>query len=207
MKNMNHVLYINLNRRTDRKQHVERQLSLLGITGTRMPAVFHKKGYLGCIMSHIQCIQHAQAQQWESVCIMEDDITFTNTDVFNKSLSHVLNKQWDVLLLGTNMAPPFEQIDEYHARVFNAQTTTGYIVKQHYYETLLKNYQESLALLTEHSVKSLYAIDIYWKRLQKTDLWYVLTPLTVVQLPGYSDIENAYTDYSRAMLLKKDVYR
>ena len=200
---MDHVLYINLNHRTDRRKHMERQLSLLGICGTRMPAVFHKRGYLGCIMSHIQCIQHAQSQCWESVCIMEDDITFTNVDVFKTSLSKV-STNWDVLLLGTNMAPPFEQIDEYHARVFNAQTTTGYIVKQHYYETLLQNYQESLALLTKHSVKSLYAIDIYWKRLQKKDLWYVLTPLTVVQLPGYSDIENGYTDYSRAMLATKD---
>jgi len=200
---MDHVLYINLNHRTDRKQHVEQQLSLLGITGTRMPAILNKHGALGCIMSHIQCIEHAKTQQWESVCIMEDDITFTNIEVFNKSLSHIPTT-WDVLLLGTNMAPPFEKINEHYARVFNAQTTTGYIVKQHYYDTLLKNYQESLLLLTKFQIKSLYAIDIYWKRLQKNDLWYVLTPLTIVQLPGYSDIENGYTDYSRAMLATKD---
>ena len=201
---MDHILYINLNHRTDRKEHVERQLSLLGLTGTRMPAVLHKQGALGCMMSHIQCIEHAKLHQWESVCVMEDDITFTNLEVFNKSLSHVMNQHWDVLLLGTNMAPPFEQIDEHHAQVFNAQTTTGYIVKQHYYDTLLNNYQESLALFTKLPIKSLYAIDIYWKRLQQRDQWYVLTPLTVVQLPGYSDIENGYTDYSRAMLAKKD---
>jgi GR25 family glycosyltransferase involved in LPS biosynthesis len=201
---MDHILYINLNHRTDRKKHVERQLSLLGLTGTRMPAILHKQGALGCIMSHIKCLEHAKLHQWKTICIMEDDITFTNIEVFKTSLSHV-STNWDVLLLGTNMAPPFEQIDEHHARVFNAQTTTGYIVKEHYYDTLLKNYQESLALFTKFQIKSLYAIDIYWKRLQKNDQWYVLTPLTVVQLPGYSDIENGYADYSRAMLAKKDM--
>lgn len=202
---MDHILYINLNHRTDRKKHVEHQLSLLGVTGTRMRASFHKNGALGCIMSHIQCIEHAKINQWESVCVMEDDITFTNPTIFQQSLTHFLNKsEWDVLLLGSNMAPPFEQIDEHHARVFNAQTTTGYIVKQHYYDTLLKNYKESLALLTTLSYKPLYAIDMYWKRLQQQDKWYILTPLTIIQLPGYSDIEHGYTDYSRAMLSKKD---
>jgi len=182
---MDHVLYINLNHRKDRKEHVERQLSLLGITGTRMPAILPKNGALGCIM--------------------EDDIMFTNIDVFKTSLSHVLPTKWDVLLLGTNMAPPFEQIDEHHARVFNAQTTTGYIVKQHYYETLLNNFKESLERFSKFPIKSLYAIDIYWKQLQKRDQWYVLTPLTIIQIPGYSDIEHAYLDYSRAMLAKKDI--
>ena len=202
---MDHVLYINLNHRVDRKEHVERQLSLLGIKGTRMPAILHKNGAIGCIMSHIKCIEHAMLNQWETVCIMEDDIMFTNIDVFKKSLMHVLPTTWDVILLGTNMAPPFEQIDEHHARVFNAQTTTGYIVKQHYYETLLNNFKESLERFSKFPIKSLYAIDIYWKQLQKRDQWYVLTPLTIIQLPGYSDIEHAYLDYSRAMLAKKDI--
>ena len=200
---MDHILYINLNHRMDRKLHIEKQLSLLGVTGTRIPAIFHKRGALGCILSHIQCIEHAKLHKWESVCVLEDDITFTNIDVFKKSLSNVTST-WDVLLLGTNMAPPFEQIDDYHARVFNAQTTTGYIVKQHYYDTLLKNYKESFQLLDRFANPTLYAIDMYWKRLQQRDHWYVLTPLTIIQLPGYSDIERGYTDYSHAMLATKD---
>jgi len=204
---MDHVLYINLNHRTDRRAHVENQLKVLGIMGTRMPAILHKNGALGCIMSHIQCIEHAKLNQWKSVCVVEDDITFTNLDIFKTSLSHFLNESihWDVLLLGSNMAPPFQQIHKYYARVFNAQTTTGYIVKDHYYDTLLKNFNESLVLLTECSNRSLYAIDMYWKRLQNKDQWYILTPLTIVQLPGFSDIENNYTDYSRSMLSTKNI--
>jgi glycosyl transferase family 25 len=204
---MDHVLYINLNHRTDRKEHVEHQLKILGITGTRIPATLHKNGALGCIMSHIRCIEHAKQNQWKSVYVMEDDITFTNPDAFKTSLSYFLNESihWDVLLLGSNMAPPFQQIHEYYARVFNAQTTTGYIVKEHYYDTLLKNFNESLALLTKFSNKSLYAIDMYWKRLQHKDQWYILTPLTIVQLPGFSDIENNYTDYTRSMLSTKNI--
>ena len=170
-----------------------------------MTAVLHKNGAIGCIMSHIQCIEHAKQNQWERVCILEDDFTCTNVEIFKKSLLHFLNTPipWDVLLLGSNMAPPFQQLHECYARVFNAQTTTGYIVNQHYYDTLLNNYKESLSLFQLYLYKPLYAIDMYWKRLQQTDQWYILTPLTIIQLPGFSDIENKYVDYAQAMLSTK----
>jgi hypothetical protein len=41
---------------------------------------------------------------------------------------------------------------------------------------------------------------MYWKRLQVTDKWFLITPLTVVQRPGYSNIEGQHTDYTNMML-------
>jgi hypothetical protein len=45
-----------------------------------------------------------------------------------------------------------------------------------------------------------FAIDIYWKRLQGADRWYIVLPLTVHQLEGYSDIEDRDTNYRDLML-------
>jgi len=45
-----------------------------------------------------------------------------------------------------------------------------------------------------------FAIDMYWKRLQAIDNWYIVLPLTVHQLEGYSDIEERNTNYRDAML-------
>jgi GR25 family glycosyltransferase involved in LPS biosynthesis len=198
---MDHILYINLHTRPDRKDHVEQQLQQLGYTGTRMEAVECVQGAIGCGQSHIQCLEYAQEQQWPYVCIMEDDITFTNPTLFKSQLRKFLLKikQWDVLLLGTNMGFPFRK---HHGclRVFNGQTTTGYIVKQHYYSALLDTFKESVRQLQQEYAPSLYAIDIQWKSLQLTGHWYVLFPLTIVQREDYSNIEGKQVNFIPHML-------
>ena len=45
-----------------------------------------------------------------------------------------------------------------------------------------------------------YAIDIWWKQLQKKDNWYLLIPLNIIQMTGFSDIEKRMTNYSNVML-------
>jgi hypothetical protein len=100
------------------------------------------------------------------------------------------------------MGPPFDKEDGC-LRVFNAQTTTGYIVKHRYYDTLLESFKKSVGyLLTDYNVK-LFAIDIQWKRLQQRDRWYVLYPLTVIQRNDYSDIEKRHVEYGPMMTSTK----
>ena len=198
---MDHILYINLHNRPDRKEHVEQQLHQLGYTGTRMEAVECVQGAIGCGQSHIQCLEYAQSHNWPCVCIMEDDITFTNPTLFKSQLTTFLSrvKQWDVLLLGTNMGFPFQQ-HKGCLRVFNAQTTTGYIVTQPYYSALLDTFNQSVRQLKQEYNPSLYAIDIQWKSLQMNDHWYVLFPLTIVQREDYSNIEEKRVNYIHHML-------
>jgi precorrin-4 methylase len=47
---------------------------------------------------------------------------------------------------------------------------------------------------------SLYAIDKFWFALQNIGKWYLITPVTVIQQEGYSDIEKKRTNYSRIMM-------
>ena len=197
--------YINLNSRVDRKLHVERQLDLLGIRDNvkRFNAIHNINGRIGCSLSHLKCIQMAKEQNMEFVLILEDDVSFLLPDDFvenvNKFLSNLKNK-WDVLLLAGNNLPPFTTNDEVSIRVSHCQTTTGYIVRQHYYDTLIANIKEGVAKLMktpEHHY--FFAIDKYWIHLQKQHRWMLLVPLIVVQRPDYSDIEKRYTDYQRLM--------
>ena len=48
---------------------------------------------------------------------------------------------WDVLIIGGNNVPPYKQYYEYCARVFNCQTTTGYIVKEEFYDVMIDNFK------------------------------------------------------------------
>ena len=45
-----------------------------------------------------------------------------------------------------------------------------------------------------------YAIDKFWIQLQKIHNWFLITPLTVTQRDGFSDIEGRKTNYTRAMV-------
>jgi GR25 family glycosyltransferase involved in LPS biosynthesis len=201
-----HTIYINLEHRKDRLAHVQHELAKLGVpnNGVRFNAVKCANGAIGCTISHIKCLEQAKVQNLPQVFICEDDICFKdpklllqNTAQFNA----VFGDTYDVLIIGGNNLPPYKQFGDFCAQISNCQTTTGYIVKQHYYDTLINNFREGLKKLMENPTnKREFAIDIYWKRLQTSDKWYIVLPLTVHQLEGYSDIEERDTDYRGLML-------
>lgn len=204
MELFEHTLFINLENRTDRLEHSQKEFEKLGIQAERVNAIKMKNGAVGCTMSHIKCIELAKERNYEQVFICEDDIAFLQPDLLKTNISQFYNNDdinWDVLIIGGNNVPPYQQIHDYCARVFYCQTTTGYIVKRHYYDTLLKNFRESAAnLMRNPENKREYALDIYWKRLQIQDFWYMITPPTVTQYENYSDIEECATNYDFLML-------
>lgn len=204
MELLKNILYINLEHRKDRLLNVVTQLEDMKLKGNRFNAIRNKNGAIGCSLSHIKCLQIALENDWEYVCIIEDDIVFSDKKIFMESLNNLKNNfkgDWDVIILGGNNCPPFEYINNNLIKVNNCQTTTGYIVNKKYYSKLINNFKESVSKLMKNpNNKKEYALDIYWKRLQKEDNWYLLTPLTIHQLDDYSDIENRVTTYKDMML-------
>jgi GR25 family glycosyltransferase involved in LPS biosynthesis len=203
IKNIEHAFYINLESRVDRKIHVEQQFSNIGIAATRFNAIKLTNGAIGCSMSHLKCLELAKQNNLEHVLIVEDDIHFLNPDLFKNQLNKFLknHSNFDVVLIAGNNMPPYQKIDDSCVKVYRCQTTTGYIVQRHYYDTMITNIKEGIQKLMknpEHHVQ--YAIDKYWFRLQEKDNWFLITPLTVTQREDYSDIEKRHTNYTRAMV-------
>lgn len=204
------VLYINLDTRPDREIHILQELSKIGITlPHRFPAIKMQNGAIGCTMSHIKCLEMAKSKQWSQVMICEDDAVFSNPDVLIRSMHEFQQDmqrqssptQWDVVLIGANNVPPYHKISDHYVRVSNAQTTTCYIVNEHYYDTLIDNFRSGvLRLMKQPSNKRNYAIDIYWKSLQPIHKWYLLIPLTVYQKEDFSNIEDRVVNYKSLML-------
>ena len=203
ISDIKHAFYINLLSRPDRKQHVENQLKKIGMNAERFNAIKMANGAIGCSMSHLKIIETAKANDWGHVLIVEDDILFTNPSLFinqfNKFLSK--HKSFDVALIAGNNVPPFKQIDDTCVKVTRCQTTTGYLVQKHYYETLIDNYKKGILQLMKNPDKPvIYAIDKYWFNLQQIHNWFLITPLTVTQREDYSDIEKRPTNYTQVML-------
>jgi GR25 family glycosyltransferase involved in LPS biosynthesis len=201
-----HVLYINLADRVDRNTHVIGQLHTIGLAriAKRFNAIKLRNGALGCSASHLKCLRHAFNAGWDHVLICEDDITFLNPELFMQQLNKCLttNDDWDVIMLGGNNVPPhYRTKNDSCVKISKCFTTTGYLVKGTYFNTLIKNIQEGIQLFMSNISKpNLYAIDVYWEPLQTKDNWLLITPLTVVQKEGYSDIEEKDTNYNKCML-------
>lgn len=71
------VIYINLNRRKDRRLYLSRELKKLGIPKDkifRLEAIEYSPGYIGCAMSHLHALHMADKEGWKNVLILEDDI-------------------------------------------------------------------------------------------------------------------------------------
>ncbi len=199
------VQYINLDHRTDRREEVEGELRTLGLLGTasRFPAIKLKDGRIGCTMSHLKCLQQAKENNLPHLMLVEDDIHFLNPKIFVDGLNKFLASgvQWDVILIAGNNIPPYTRIDESAVKVTSCQTTTGYIVNGHYFDTLIENMRDGMQkLMREPTNHFQYAVDKYWFQLQKQDNWVLITPLSVTQRRGYSDIEKRETDFTRAMV-------
>ena len=204
MELFKHTLFINLEQRKDRLDHAVVEFAKMDIRAERVNAVKTKLGAVGCTMSHIKCLELAKSRGYDYVFICEDDITFTNPELLKTNIKSFYDNDeimWDVLIIGGNNVPPYDQITDYCARVFYCQTTTGYIVKKEYYDTLISNFKESVQnLLHFPDNRREFALDMYWKKLQIRDFWYMITPPTVTQYESFSDIENRSVNYDNLML-------
>lgn len=198
------TIYINLERRPDRNEHIVSELKKINIKNPiRFNAIEKENGALGCSFSHIKCIENAKKSNYDYVFICEDDLQILDVSQFLENINKFLNSsiEWDVVLVAGNNMLPYIPVNEYSIKIFNCITTTGYIVKKHYYDRLLENYKEGiLQLMKNPNEKSKYTIDKYWLKLQMADNWYMIIPPTIIQKEDYSDIEKKVTNFRNYML-------
>lgn len=210
------TLYINLDSRSDKNELTLKQFEKMGITAQRISAVDTtlllregsgpggSPGMLGCGLSHLKSLKLAKENGWEYVFICEDDVDFTNPELFKSSLQKFLDDpnspDWDVLLIGGNLREGVK-LNDYSVRVRKAHCTVSYIVKKRYYDKWIKNLEESTDLLKNNLKEDgRFGLDVWWLKLQKEDTFIMIIPATVSQTKGYSDISKFVQDHSDALL-------
>ena len=203
---MKNVFYINLDEREKRKETCEKQLQQLEWKFERFPAIKHKNGAIGCALSHLRILQRAKKEKLKYVIIFEDDFIIVNIEKFKAAFQNFLKQKpyFDVLKLGANPFPPYKQITKRYLNVNYSQTTHAYMVFDHYYNTLIKNYKESIYLMNKYGngPMGIFCCDAWQNTLihNNNHTWLVLLPLTITQKTDYSDIEKKRVAYSRSLL-------
>lgn len=125
---VSHALYINLERRLDRKNSIERQLSSADIPFHAVQAVDVSNdaallrkcwgnssidlgrcaGQIGCKYSHIEALERAVLLSWETVAIFEDDFVWnnhTNPKLVQGAIRQIIQAvgNWDVIAISLNI--------------------------------------------------------------------------------------------------------
>ena len=197
MEFIDKVIYINLDRREDRRNNIEEELRRMDITAERFVAIDRSPGIVGCGASHLAVLKRAKIEGWPNVLIFEDDFMFiVDKPIFEQNLRSFFssNTPYDVLLLGYNIKGS-EQFNDTVSYARNVQTTSGYIVNQLFYDILIKNWEEALDKLISSGKHWLYALDQSWKTLQDKHTFFYFNTRIGKQRPSWSDIGNSYADY------------
>lgn len=199
------IFYINLEHRTDRKEHILQQLQTInpGLTKVvRIDAVrVEERGILGCTLSHLKAIEEFEKNpDWKTCIIFEDDYTLVNTvQHFNNIIDDLFDKfpEWDVLNLAhCNYGFKYEEVGhQYIKKLIFTSTTSGYCLHKKFAKTLKNNFTEAAEGLRAEVYNYEFALDIYWKHIIPTANWYVTVPRLGSQWPSYSDIEKKDVDF------------
>ena len=197
MNNIHHAFYINLDRRQDRRNEFEEECKRMELTVERFPAIDRTPGMLGCHASHLAVLKKAKEMNYPNVLIFEDDFQFlTDKETFNNQLNAFFKSEidYDVLLLSYFVSKS-EPLNELVSRTTDAQTASGYIVNQKFYDTLIENLEGNYKLLETTGKHWLYLNDQCWKSLQKTNRFLYFNLRLGKQRGSISDLTGAYADY------------
>ena len=191
-------IYINLERRKDRRAEFEAECIKMDLSGVeRFPAIQRHPGIIGCGLSHLAALRLAQERQWPYVCIFEDDFEFLVSRVdLDAQLNRLFQsgQPWDVVMLGYHINASRPHSDHL-VKVLDAQTASGYLVHQSYYATLIDLYEKAMPLLETTGRHWEYANDQVWKQLQSNANWFAFHPRIGRQRASFSDTAEQFMDY------------
>jgi GR25 family glycosyltransferase involved in LPS biosynthesis len=208
--NLPRIYYINLDHRTDRNTEFLSEMNKLrqhlpDLQVTRVPAIKHETGAIGCGMSHCKALEMFLATNDETAIVMEDDY-----QLYDKMIpmlceylqSRSIPEGGDILLLAANLRQQQPWRREF-IRVHRSFTTSGYWLNRKIAEALLRLWEcvTTLHTISIRQPEPRYCIDVSWWELMHPDSPFVFLAMTPLigqighQRPGYSDIERRCVNY------------
>jgi GR25 family glycosyltransferase involved in LPS biosynthesis len=199
--NIEHIFYINLDHRTDRKEQIENELELMNLkhNSERFEAIKCKPGIAGCGYSHLAVLKLAKERGYKNVLIFEDDFTFLiNKEELEFELDRFFKevKEFDVCMLAYNLKRSEPTEFPFVVKALEVQTASAYIVHNRFYDKLIELYEDVIPKLEKTDMHWLYANDQAWKVLQPTNAWYCFSHRLGKQRPSFSDNTLRFDDYN-----------
>jgi len=200
------VVYINLERRSDRAQQIEQEFSRLGLSPPeRFNAIEDPNPMLGAAKSHLQVLENLRSSSPESmVMVCEDDLIFqgSRTELDCAIEEFAEDTRLDVLCLAymiknTVKTPKLIEVKATEHLLISNQILTQacYVLKPSAITPLIESLRQSIKLLSAGVQWSYAAGDVYWQTLQQGRLFFAHPKSRLArQSAGHSDIWNHFKD-------------
>lgn len=203
MEDIDKIIYINLDRRKDRRQEIEQEFIRMNIPEKkvlRFSAInnTYSPG-CGCTESHLEVLKLAKQNNYKNVLIMEDDFSFlVSKDKLNSLLHTFFHSKisYDVVMLSYNLVGKQLPYNDFLGKCVNVQSASGYLVHSKFYDALICNLTDALDKFMSHPYQHwLYSHDQYWKTLQPFSEWFYFQERIGKQRKSYSDLGGGVVDY------------
>lgn len=198
MEHFGDIYYINLDKRKDRLEEIQGELSKMDLSGVRFPAIHHRSGIVGCGYSHLAVLKEARSRNLKNVLILEDDFEFlVSKEEFQSHIEEFfsLNEPYDVLMLSYNIYEA-KKVSSLLQRIYYSITASGYLVNSSMYDRIIELYEKNLPLLEKTGQHWIYANDQIWKTLQgDASNWYAFNTRIGRQRASHSDNSGKFANY------------
>lgn len=214
-KYVDKIYYINLEHRTDRKEHIEKQIkeyldpslkiterfNAVVYTNNDVGGAFRNKGGIGCSLSHLNIIKNAKKQGYKAILILEDDVIFNfDKERFYSFLDSFYKNIIDYNLLVFDTAGYAACMWKNHPtaipniyKLSDSCCTGAYIISENFYSTYIDHLELHIPKLINGCNES--RLDESWKKFQGNEqdkkVYTFNKPgdKVLYQIGDYSDIE------------------
>ncbi len=175
---------INLEERKDRWDNIIKTYDSKYFNLIRINAIKERKGWIGCLKSHIECIKLAKNNNLKNIMVIEDDcIPMENQEKFIERIFKIKkyldsSDDWEIYLGGTVSAIPFT----YDRKIVYEDETFVESTKAYATHMICYNHKVYDLFL---SLDNRFPIDEIWHGKCKA---IISVPFVVKQKSGYSDI-------------------
>ena len=191
------IYCINLDHRTDRWEHVQKEFEKVGILDRvkRFSAIKEDNGNVGLIKSNLAIIEMAKSKDLNNVLVFEDDIKFIVDDPekhLKNAISQIGNLDWSLFYLGANTHEKLIKIKPNLILLKNAYATHSLAYNKKIYDKVIQKYKKTKMIKKKKDI-----IDVYLARqIQRKHVCLMVNPMLTTQISDYSDIEKRLVDYS-----------
>jgi GR25 family glycosyltransferase involved in LPS biosynthesis len=210
--------YINLDKRTDRREKIEFQFKELHIFGVDRFSAYDKysSGPMNCKKSHYLLYEELLKTDFESLLVLEDDCLFLDyfEENYESIFEEINNTEWDLFWLGCrNRRWPLHYKGNCY-KVSSVSHTQSYIIKKKFCKLLLDTYPIEKYVTT--AIDELLCLSIYGEDVvrdpNKYNFYNLDQPLDVLptnyislcyekplttQYASYSDLWSTNVDYEK----------
>ena len=193
--NFENIYCINLDRRTDRWEQVQKEFDSVGILDrvNRFSAIESPDGRIGLIKSFLELFKMAKDKNMKNILIFEDDVKFINNPLENLQLAidQTKDMKWDMFYLGANTHEKLIKLKPNVCLLRNAFAAHAVVYSSKLYDKIIKQFEKTNYIVSMNDIN-----DVFFSKLQNSHTALLVNPIIATQRESYSDLEKRVVNYT-----------